>query len=231
MHIMNADTFEEEDIVRIPSRMADPQPPTPPMYPTDPDSELLNSPLSYIQLGLPASAFSAGPAHTLGTGKQPGWEWAQLEDEEDGLQPLALEDIIHGFSEESASEFDESEVMMDIDDLSSDGAGPSSLRRSAGRINGKRRTSARSRLDSIFQRSHRTPIYSHSNPQYMISDGYGFIAETAQLDYRMHDNDEDDDADAYHISHGLDIAGVCSDPTGMFMYVGTTKGIVEWGLA
>ncbi|RXW20709.1 hypothetical protein EST38_g5148 [Candolleomyces aberdarensis] len=104
MHIMNARTFEEEDIVRIPTRMADPQPPTPPMYPTDPDFESLNSPLSYIQLGLPASAFSAGPAHTLGTGKQPGWEWAQLEDEENGLQPLALEDIIHGFSEESASD-------------------------------------------------------------------------------------------------------------------------------
>lgn len=221
MHIINAKTFEEEDIVRIPSRMVDPQPPTPPMYPIETDS--LNSPLSYIQLGLPASAFSAGPAHTLGTGKQPGWDFYQMEAEEDGLQLLPLEDLIHNLPEPSESEGGRDRDEMDSDDWVFSDPGPSN--RSRGR-----KASPCPRRNSGFKRSHREPVYSHSNPQYLISDGYGFPAESAQLDYRMHDNDEEDDADAYHVVHGLDIAGVCSDPSGMFLYVGTTRGVVEWGL-
>lgn len=273
MHIVNAKTLQVEETVRIPSTMADPPPPTPPIY----SAEVPSSPLAYIQLGIPARLLSLGPADRR----------SSLSDEE----PELVEDDpdAHGASsngdrnedgEAGGTLFSPSTIL----DLAFSGfgggqasagdmadPGPSQASTSTSRARRRRglvfpysaerltppppadmpmpmhASAASSRLSSPsgrrspsastsstrFRRSSRTRINKsrtcNSNPEYIISDGYAFPAETAELDYRRLESDEEQE-DPLQLEQGLDIAGMCSDPTGRWLYVGTTRGVVEWGL-
>ena len=69
---------------------------------------------------------------------------------------------------------------------------------------------------------------SSRNPRWVVSDGYAYAADTASFEYRR--VDDMDDVDPLGMEQGLDISGVCADPTGRWLYVGTTRNVVEWGL-
>lgn len=100
-----------------------------------------------------------------------------------------------------------------------------------------RDAAAASKAKSKTRRVGYTPV--NRNPRYMISEGYTYPTDKVELDYRVYasddsDRDEDfveveDDHEA-EMAQGLDIAGVCADPSGRWLYVGTNRGVVEWGL-
>jgi hypothetical protein len=251
--------------------MADPPPPTPPIY----SSEVPSSPLAYIQLGIPARLLSLGPADRRPSVSDEEPEF--VEDDPDAHGPSSSGDR----DDEAGGTLFSPSTILDMAFSGFGGAqtgasdtadpGPSQASTSSSRARRRRGlvfhysaerltpplpadlplpihgSAASSRLSSPggrrspsastssrrFRRSSRTRINKsrtcNSNPDYIISDGYAFSAQTAELDYRRVESDEEQE-DPLQLEQGLDIAGMCSDPTGGWLYVGTTRGVVEWGL-
>ncbi|KAF6755426.1 hypothetical protein DFP72DRAFT_990115 [Ephemerocybe angulata] len=205
MHIVNAKTLEVEEIVRIPSKMADPSPPTPPMY----TSETPESPLSYIQLGIPPSALSVGPANLA------GWDDDDLDSEDPyevgGGRSMDVDADV--FNSPTARGVWRGLITPPLS-LGSNLPSTSTSNRAP------RRTGSSSSSQETLAGYRPTPSKRRN--------GYAFPYESAEMEYKRRDDMEEEDVE--RLEQGLDVAGVCADPSGRWLYVGTTRGVVEWGL-
>lgn len=225
MHIVNAKTLEVEEIVRIPSKMADPSPPTPPMY----TSETPESPLSYIQLGIPPSALSVGPANLAGWDDDDDSEELRYEVEEgrsmdidDLASSPSLQSLLLGLQDPLAVGYASGAGSSNADfssnansrtrtrreargvwrglitpplplgsDLPSTSTSNRAPRRagssssSQGTLAGNRPTPSKRRSQPRGGGQKYKSIYSHTrNPPYIISDGYAFPYESAEMEYK-----------------------------------------------
>ncbi|TFK17511.1 hypothetical protein FA15DRAFT_604940 [Coprinopsis marcescibilis] len=177
IHVIDGKTFDPDtrQIVRIPSKIVEPEPPSPPLLST---SSPPQSPLAMIQLDLPSHTPSVIMSDSYSY-PNPGSAYTFP--------------ISERYSTEYESDSDQWEDSdMDDEDCSRDVRTPTPM--------------STARTIPFPPQSSPPEPYSGT-----FSNGHPFPAPT-----RFEYDDE------------LDIAGICFDPSGKWLYVGTSEGIVEW---